>query len=250
MTLASERHAVQNPLIRYAEEAGWDYLPPKEALRLRGGEDQPFLRSVLVGQLQRLNPGVVTNIAKAEEVIGGLTRVRPTETYEIGSAALRALLHEDKPDTVKVFNLLKELYRLVEAQGKQAPHLIPIGERAEEIRRRFEERQISAQEALRDLDALVRQLEEAERERSSSALSPEAFAVEWWLRTREVSPDLAMRAAEEMEAAFRECPHWMTSQAHERELRERLYKALIAMNAPNVVDWATQILALLRRAAE
>ena len=174
----------------------------------------------------------------------------PTVTYELGPAALCALLHEDKPDTVKVFNLLKELYCLVEARGKQAPHLIPIGERAEEIRRRFEERQISAQEALRDLDALVRQLEEAERERGSSALSPEAFAVEWWLRTREVAPALATQAAEEMEAAFRECPHWMTSQAHERELRGRLYRVLMAMNAQNVVDWATQILALLRRAAE
>ncbi|MBC7236789.1 MAG: HsdR family type I site-specific deoxyribonuclease, partial [Chloroflexi bacterium] len=77
MTLSLEPHTVQNPLIRYAEEAGWDYIPPEEALRLRGGEDQPFLRPVLVGQLQRLNPGVVTSVAKAEEVIGRLMHVRP-----------------------------------------------------------------------------------------------------------------------------------------------------------------------------
>ncbi len=48
MTLASERHTVQNPFIRYAQEAGWTYLAPEAALRLRGGEDSPFLRSVLV----------------------------------------------------------------------------------------------------------------------------------------------------------------------------------------------------------
>ncbi len=77
MSLASERHTVQNPFLRYAEEAGWTYLPPEEALRLRGGEDSPFLRSVLVEQLQRLNPGVITSLTKAEEVVERLRRVRP-----------------------------------------------------------------------------------------------------------------------------------------------------------------------------
>ncbi len=42
----SERHAVQNPFFRYAEEAGWVYLAPEEGLRLRGGKDSPFLRPV------------------------------------------------------------------------------------------------------------------------------------------------------------------------------------------------------------
>ncbi|WP_245575110.1 type I restriction endonuclease subunit R [Meiothermus rufus] len=73
-----ERHTVQNPFLRYAEEAGWTYLPPQEALRRRGGEASPLLHDVLVAQLQRLNPGVVTSAAKAEEVVERLRRVRPT----------------------------------------------------------------------------------------------------------------------------------------------------------------------------
>ncbi|PWH20526.1 MAG: deoxyribonuclease HsdR, partial [Ardenticatenia bacterium] len=85
MTLASERRTVQNPLIRYAVEAGWEYLSPDEALRRRGGEDCPILRRLLVeGEghgdavplLQRLNPGVVTEAAQAEEVIRRLLAVR------------------------------------------------------------------------------------------------------------------------------------------------------------------------------
>ena len=73
----TERDTVQVPFIRYAEEAGWTYLPPEEALRLRGGEDSPVLRSVLIEQLQRLNPGAVDSVTKAEEVIDRLVRVRP-----------------------------------------------------------------------------------------------------------------------------------------------------------------------------
>ncbi|MFT0795934.1 type I restriction endonuclease, partial [Synechococcus sp. H70.1] len=77
MSLASERRTVQNPLIRYAEEAGWTYLPPEEALRLRHGPEQPFLRGVLIAQLQRLNPGVITSAEQAAEVVARLVRLRP-----------------------------------------------------------------------------------------------------------------------------------------------------------------------------
>ena len=76
MTLVSERRVVQNPLIRYAEEAGWTYLPPDEALRLRHGPEQPFLRDVLIAQLQRLNPGVITTVEEANEVIRHLGSLR------------------------------------------------------------------------------------------------------------------------------------------------------------------------------
>lgn len=78
MSLGSEGGAVQNPFIRYAQEAGWTYLPPEEALRLRGGEEVPVLQAVLVDQIQRLNPGVVDSAAKAEEVVERLLRVRPS----------------------------------------------------------------------------------------------------------------------------------------------------------------------------
>lgn len=76
MTLASERGTIQKPILRYAQEAGWAYLPPEEALRLRGGEDKPFLHPVLAEQIQRLNPGVVTEAAQAEEVIRRLLSLR------------------------------------------------------------------------------------------------------------------------------------------------------------------------------
>jgi len=76
MSLASERHVVQNPIIRYAEEAGWTYLSPEDALCLRHGPEQPLLQDVLITQLQRLNPGVVTSAEQAAEVIARLVRLR------------------------------------------------------------------------------------------------------------------------------------------------------------------------------
>ncbi|GIV84771.1 MAG: type I deoxyribonuclease HsdR [Candidatus Roseilinea sp.] len=181
----------------------------------------------------------------------------PQATYEIGPAALLALLTAERPETVKVFNLLKELHRLVEEQGRAAPYLLSIGERAEEIRRRFEERLIEAQQALQELEDLVRQLREAEEERRSKMgdlsdrpYAPQAFAVEWWLRTHQVPAEEARVVAQKMEDAFAALPHWMSSRKQEGELRTALYKALLAADISEVVAWADAILNLLRRAAE
>ncbi len=175
----------------------------------------------------------------------------PAETYEIGVGALWALVEEEKPDTVKVFNLLKELYRLVEAKGKEQPHLIPIGERAEAIRRAFEERQLSSQQALQELAELVRDLQEAQAQRQQSDLSPEAFAVAWWLRVQKgFDAGQAERLAAAVEPVFQQFPHWATSSQQERELRKSLYKVLIDGGVREVVAWTDEMLTLLRRTAQ
>ncbi|HDC92699.1 MAG TPA: type I restriction endonuclease subunit R, partial [Candidatus Acetothermia bacterium] len=76
MSPFDERRTVQEPLIRYAEEAGWEYLPPEEALRLRRGPESPVLHEVLIGQLQRLNPEIV-DLGRAEDLVRRLVKVRP-----------------------------------------------------------------------------------------------------------------------------------------------------------------------------
>jgi type I restriction enzyme R subunit len=77
MALGSEKAAVQNPLIRYAVEVGWTYLSPEAALDRRRGITSPVLDSVLVEQLQRLNPGLVDSL-RALELTHRIARVRPT----------------------------------------------------------------------------------------------------------------------------------------------------------------------------
>ena len=78
------------------------------------------------------------------------------EVYEINEHLLERLAGDDKPDTVKVFNLLKGLAALVENKLAQAPYLLSIGERAEAIALAYQQRQIETQEALRRLEELVR----------------------------------------------------------------------------------------------
>src|SRR5579863_4465654 len=59
MALGSEQGAVQNPFVKYAQQAGWVYLSPDDARTLRKGEDtSPVLDEVLIDQLQNPNPGI------------------------------------------------------------------------------------------------------------------------------------------------------------------------------------------------
>ena len=75
--LASERRVVQDTMVRYATEVGWKQVSPEDAVRFRRGETGLVFHELLVDQLQRLNPGVV-DLARAEEIVTRLTRVRPT----------------------------------------------------------------------------------------------------------------------------------------------------------------------------
>ncbi len=76
MTIGGEKAAVQNPFLRYAQEAGWTYLTPDQALDLRRDLTSPILDTVLVDQLQKLNPGIVDR-QRAEDVRDRIVRVRP-----------------------------------------------------------------------------------------------------------------------------------------------------------------------------
>jgi len=63
----SERLTVQNPILKYAIEIGWQYLAPEETLDLRDGESGIFFSKTLKDKLREINPWLLEE--EAEEVI-------------------------------------------------------------------------------------------------------------------------------------------------------------------------------------
>ena len=53
--LGAERAAVQNTLISYAKQVGWQYVKPEEALSLRGRKTGLIFREVFANQMRKLN---------------------------------------------------------------------------------------------------------------------------------------------------------------------------------------------------
>ena len=55
----SERHAVQNPMLKYADEIGWEFISASEALEKRSDETGLYFADVLKAQLIKLNRGIL-----------------------------------------------------------------------------------------------------------------------------------------------------------------------------------------------
>jgi type I restriction enzyme R subunit len=169
----------------------------------------------------------------------------PKEIYRLDEGVLEALADSEKPDTVKVFNLVKVLEQQVRDRSRHAPYLVPIGERAVEVARLFYERQIDTQTALDELTKLLSEAQAADQRRQESDLSTEGFSVYFLLNRIDVSG--AEYIARDMEQVFAEHPHWRTSGAQEREVRLGLYKALLVGDVDKVADVVRYVLSVLRR---
>ncbi|MEJ5299357.1 MAG: HsdR family type I site-specific deoxyribonuclease [Thermodesulforhabdaceae bacterium] len=175
---------------------------------------------------------------------GSLVR-EPEAIYGITSETLERLAMEDSPDTVKIFNLIKAIRQIIERQGAEQPYLISIGELAEAIVREFEERQITTQEALRQLvEGPVRELREAEAEQKATGLSTQEFTIYWLFRREKITD--AKEAARRIADALERFPHRQSSEQHEREVRKEIYKVLLNAGVDNPVPVAEKLLVLMR----
>jgi type I restriction enzyme R subunit len=73
----SERSAVQNPMLKYADQIGWTVISCEEALALRRGDTGLFFADILEAQLLRLNPTIL-NTSRAADIIRQLNLLKPT----------------------------------------------------------------------------------------------------------------------------------------------------------------------------
>lgn len=171
----------------------------------------------------------------------------PEGETKLDAETLERIANQDRPDAVKVFNLLKALHVLVEDEGAQVPYLMSIGERAEQIAKDFEDRQATTQEALQQLEQLVRDYRQAENGRQQSNLSPEGFAVLWLLSRQNVVD--SEQIAGESGTAFQRFPHWKMDSKQESGVRLALYKALTSAKLEQPVEFVDHLLDTLRRAS-
>jgi len=172
----------------------------------------------------------------------------PTKMEKLDSEVLEAIAGEDKPDTVKIFNLLKVIDQLVKDNALKEPYLIGIGDKAEQITQAFEDRQQTTQQTLEALRRLIAEIRQAQNEKDETELSPESFAVYWLLKKDGIKG--ASAVATVAGDAFEKYPHWQTSSHQEQEVRKAFYKALIDAGVDGVVDVAKTILKMLKRATQ
>jgi type I restriction enzyme, R subunit len=168
---------------------------------------------------------------------------RVTRTAEFDARALEALQRRGTSDEGKIVNLVRTIEQEAEREGDRAPHLRSITERATELLQLLEERQLSTEDALKEIERLLAEREEAERARRESGLDAAAFAAYWVLRKE--FPGHAIATAREIGAVRGRFPEADRNADEYRQMKAEIYKVLLRIvKGHRMVDLTEQILAL------
>lgn len=202
----------------------------------------PFLRDY-VERYQQLSAlyaivGVAFNVKgtpvrdlmnKTEELVRrhvtaeGLDKVLPL--YKIDENTLEALKKDGGSDSAKIVNLARSLATAVKRGEDEQPHLIPIGDRAEEILHLFEDRQISTADALKELEKALGEYNAAQREMKERGFDMPTFSVYWILHRGGVKG--ADELAPLLSQLFTQYPNFRENPEERRDLKAELYKLLL-----------------------
>ena len=171
----------------------------------------------------------------------GLTETLPLTT--IDETVLDALKEKGAGKPGKIMNLAKSIGESLRANQEELPYLIPIGDRVDAVLERYDDRQISTQEALGELEKVVRELSEARRQQTESGFDSGTFTIYRELQREQVAS--AGELAGDLDAAFRRNANFRESDAAMRVLKADMYKVLLkTVGKERMVDVADRLLRL------
>ena len=166
--------------------------------------------------------------AKTKELLQDYTAsdrfALPGSIQELNANTLREVGNGDVSDTVKVLNLRKILRKTVAEGSRSKPFLISIGERAEALTEKYENRHLTTQQVLAKYKELVEECERASSEQARMNLDDNAYAV--YTVLKEFAEEITPGQTREIDSVFDQFPDYQWNEQQERELRIKLYHTL------------------------
>ena len=144
------------------------------------------------------------------------------EIVELDDKGIELIKSKNQPDEVKIINMIKSILRRAEEKAND-PVLISVKERAEDIMDAYSNRQITTQEALKQLLELADGEAKREKAQEKEGLS----AVAWFIRDVLKNGDIVdMEVVKDLETIIKEYPEFANSEKLTRELRNDIYTRL------------------------
>lgn len=178
-------------------------------------------RPVLMDDLMKKTEMIVRESVEAF----GFGKTMPV--VEINEHTLKALKEGQDDGPGKVVNLVKTLVSAVQSVGKDRPHLVSIGERAEKILELYDDRQVTTQDAIRELEGLMEEYSSAKKSFENLGYSPQKFSVYWALTQAGLS--FSPKVLDEAEGAMNKHPDYLHNIEEERALKAELYGMLLSV---------------------
>lgn len=161
--------------------------------------------------------------------------------YKIDENTLKAVKRDDSSDNSKVINLAKSLVVTVDEERERRPFIVSIGERAASILEAFDSRQLGTQEALKALEKLVEEYNQAAKEMAAKGMDSGTFSVYWVLKQANVkNPDAV---AGQVSGTLRKYPNAAVNAAELRALKVELYKIFLpAVGKDRMIELVERLL--------
>lgn len=162
-------------------------------------------------------------------------------TVEYDAKTLESLHKSAKTDTGRVMNLLRDLRTRTEADVTTMPALRGLLERAQQVTAQFQDRQISTEQALTEIERLVAEESRAKEERTRLGMDAPTFGVYWILQEAGLSG--ARDIAVEISPLFDRFSNYRRSADEMRQLKAETYKVLLkAVTGKRMVELGDRII--------
>lgn len=144
------------------------------------------------------------------------------EVIELDEKGIELIKTKNQPDEVKIINLIKSIQRLAEEKSND-PVLISVKERAEDIMEAYTNRQLTTQDALKQLLELA----DGEAKRNERQKEEGLTSIAWFIRDVLTEQGIVdSKVVTDLEGIVAEYPEFAKSDKLTRDLRNNLYDRL------------------------
>jgi type I restriction enzyme, R subunit len=160
-----------------------------------------------------------------------------TDAYELDENTIELIKKGQKPDNVKVINLIKTIGKYAEEHSGDLV-LISLKEKAQAIQENYEDRILTTEEALKHLEDLIREALSQDEEKKSKGFDDLTFFFS--KKLDEYGLSNSDNTANSFTDSFKRFPNWQQSEAETRDLRQEMYLTLLS--DMDDIDKAKQII--------
>ncbi|MCG7849484.1 MAG: hypothetical protein MIO93_09950, partial [ANME-2 cluster archaeon] len=159
-----------------------------------------------------------------QEKIGMNNLQQVYEFFEINENTIQKIKENQSNYNTRVINLVKSIEKIAE-ENSDDPFLIGLQERAVLVEERYEERQISTQEALEEIKKICEDDINRKKEQAEKGFDGLTFFIYRTLLDKDFKN--ADEITKQIKAEFVNNPNWRTSEKELRNLRTGAYYAVL-----------------------
>lgn len=149
--------------------------------------------------------------------------MEPLPLYPINENIAEAIRADNNSDRVKVLNLYRSLITHIENNQQENPYLLSISDEVERIIEGLQDRQISTETALEQLELRANRVDTLDKERKASSLDNLSFSLRMVVRAHDLSDD-ADGLATRLAGYLQDKGGWRLNKNLKRSVRIHLYK--------------------------